>query len=101
MPRSKPAPGKKRSRAKTTAKVLLEEISRRAFDLEMPLTDTRHLILALRMIGDGMVADNNDEGLPIAAVVRAALDRLDDLERGWLGILKTARRRRAASMEKK
>jgi hypothetical protein len=94
MPRSKPAPGKKRPRAKMTPKVLLEEISRRAFDLETPLTDTRHLVLALRMIGDGMVADNNDEGLPIGAVARAVIGRLDDLERGWLRILKTARKRK-------
>jgi len=42
------------------------------------------------MIGDGMVADNNDEGLPIAAVARAASARLDDLERVWLGILKAS-----------
>ncbi len=89
MPRTKPAPGK-RLRAKATAKVLLAEVVHRAFDLETPLTDTRHLVAALRMIGDGMVADNNDEGLPIAAVARAASARLDDLERVWLGILKAS-----------
>ncbi len=91
MPRIKRAPGK-RPRAKATAKVLLEKVVHRAFDLETPLTDTRHLVLALRMIGDGMVADNNDEGLPIAAVARAASKRLDELERVWLGILKAGRR---------
>ena len=91
MPRSKPAPGK-RPRAKATAKARLAEAVRRAFDLEMPLTDTRHLVAALRMIGDGMAADRSDEGLPIAAVARAASERLDDLERVWLGILKAGRR---------
>ena len=90
MPRSKPAPGQ-RPRAKATAKVQLAETVHRAFELEAPLTDTRHLVQALRMIGDGMVADRNDEGLPIAAVARAVLNRLDDLERAWLGILKAGR----------
>ncbi len=90
MPRRKPAPGK-RPRAKATAKVRLAEAVHRAFDLEIPLTNTRHLIAALRMIGDGMVADRNDEGLPIAAIARAASNRLDELERVWLGILKAGR----------
>jgi hypothetical protein len=94
MPRSKRAPAKKRPHTKATAKALLEEISRRAFDLETPMTDTRHLVLALRMIGDGMVAENNDEGLPIAAVARAVVGRLDELEQRWIGILKTARKRK-------
>ena len=91
MPRSKPAPGS-RPCAKATAKVLLERAVHRAFDLETPLTDTRHLVQALRMIGDGMVADCNDEGLPIAAVARAASAHLDELERVWMGILKVGRK---------
>ncbi len=91
MPRRKSAPGK-RPHVKATAKARLTEAIHRAFELEIPLTDTRHLVQALRMIGDGMVADRNDDGLPIAAVARAASERLDELERVWMEILKAGRR---------
>ena len=90
MPRSKHAAGK-HPRAPKTARALLDDVVDRAFDIEQPLTAAEELIQALRMIGDGMAADGNDQGPPIAAVARAVSDRLNELKRAWLAAIKTGR----------
>ena len=74
-----------------TAKALLEQVVDRVYDLEEPLAEATRLVHALRMLGDGMEADGADEGPPIAEVARAAAKRLDELERVWLGVLRSAR----------
>jgi hypothetical protein len=94
MPRTRRAPGK-RSRVQASAKTP-RKIAHRALDMEVPLNDAMEFVQALRMIGDGMVADDNDDGRPIAAVARAALNRLDDLKRAWVGVIKLGRRPAAA-----
>lgn len=90
MPRTTHAP-RKRARAPKTTKALLEQVLSRVLDLEEPLAEATRLVHALRMIGDGMEADGADEGPPIAEVARAAVGRLEKLERGWVGVLRSAR----------
>ncbi len=92
MPRTRRAPGN-RPRAPKTARALLDDVVDCAFDIEQPLTAAEELVQALRMIGDGMAADGNDQGLPIAAVARVVSDRLDALKRAWLAAIKAGRRR--------
>ena len=68
MPQLKAA---KRRCAPATAR--LRKIMDRALDMEGPLDEATELVHALRMIGDGMLADYNQDGRPVAAVARAAL----------------------------
>ncbi len=64
----------------------------RALDMEVPLNDAMHFVLALRLIADGMDTDRDDNGRAIAAVARAALQRLDAVEGAWSGLVKAAQR---------
>jgi hypothetical protein len=66
-----------------------------AFAMEEPLNDAINLVQALRLIGHGLAADHDDAGRPIAALAWAATDQLDELKRGWQGIINAARGRRA------
>jgi hypothetical protein len=52
-----------------------------------PLGETIELLLALELIANGLSADYDDNGIPIAAVVRATMGRLREVERVWLGIM--------------
>ena len=93
MPRSRRALGK-RVRASTSKR--LRSVMDRAPDLEEPLYETRQLLQALKMIGDGMSADYDEQGEPIASVARAALLRLDAVEQAWSRLIEAGQRRRAA-----
>jgi hypothetical protein len=86
MPSRKRLVSGKPSRAQATARARLKKIMKFALDMEEPLNDAIEFVLALRMIGDGMVADYDDQGRPIAAVARAASRRLQALESAWLGL---------------
>ena len=70
----------------------LKKIMGFALDMEEPLNDAMYFVLALRLIGDGIDADHDDNGRAIAAVARAALQRLDTLEDAWSGLIKAGQR---------
>ena len=53
-------------------------------DVEVPLNDAIKYVQALRMIGNGLIAEYDDDGEPIVAVAargRAARNAEDNLER--------------------
>jgi hypothetical protein len=81
MPRTKRAPGK-RPRARDTAKSLAK-VRGLAVDMEVPLDEAADFVLALRLIGNGLIADYNNDGRAIAAVAWAASQRLDALRDIW------------------
>ena len=63
-----------------------------ALDMEVPLNEAVEFVQALRMIGNGMAADDDNDGRVIAAVARAALQRLNDLQGVWSDLIKVAQR---------
>lgn len=83
-------------RARRITKAAVEQVIARAFDMEVPMTQAIELVRAIEMIGNGMTADHNDDGLSIATVASAASAHLDDLKRHWYRLLRAARKRRAA-----
>lgn len=91
-----PAIRRARARVQRNGKSVAEAMRAHAFDMEVPMTQAIELVRAIEMIGNGMEADRNDEGRPIATVARAASERLHDMKRHWLGVLKAARRGRTA-----
>jgi hypothetical protein len=84
----------KPSRVQASAKAPLKKVMGFALDMEEPLNDAMEFVQALQMIGDGMVADHNDQGRPISAVARAASRRLDVLKDTWLGLFKEIKGKR-------
>ena len=82
--RSKP-PGK-------SARRTVDEMRSMLLDIEVPLNDAIKFVHALRMIGNGLIADYDDGGEPIVAVARAASERLETLKTIWNGIHECGRR---------
>jgi hypothetical protein len=78
-------------RAKPTAKAVLARIVDEAANVDAPLAETRNLLHALLVMGFGMIADHEDNGEPIVAVVDAAWQRLDAARDAWTEVVKTAR----------
>jgi len=91
MPRTKRAPGK-RPRAPDNAEAVLTTMVRIALDMEEPLNDADRFLRALRLIGHGMLMDDNDDGGAIVAIAWEAAGRLDSLREAWERILKAAQR---------
>jgi hypothetical protein len=81
MPGTKRAPGK-RPRAHDTVKSLAK-VRDLAVDMEEPLNEASDFVMALRLIGNGLVADHNSDGRAIAAAAWAASLRLDALRDIW------------------
>jgi hypothetical protein len=90
MPRTKRAPGK-RPRARDTAKSLAK-VRDLAVDMEVPLNEASDFVSALRLMGNGLVADYNNDGKAIAAAAWAASQRLDALRDIWDRMYAAARR---------
>jgi hypothetical protein len=90
MPRTKRAPGK-RPRAHDTAKSLAK-VRGFAVDMEVPLNEASDFVSALRLIGNGLAADYNNDGRAIAAAAWAASQRLDALRDIWDRMFKAASR---------
>ena len=59
--------------------------------MEVPLNDAINFVQALRLIGDGLIADHDDSGRPIAALAWAATHQLDELKRRWRRIMRRTR----------
>jgi hypothetical protein len=69
------------------------QILGRALDIEEPLREAADFVLALRQIGHGMIAMNDEEGRAVGAVACAAAERLDRLHDALIALLRAARRR--------
>lgn len=95
MRKTKHSPAKP-SYLQATATARLKKVMGFALDMEEPLNDAMEFVLALQMIGDGMMADYDDKGRPIAAVARAASRRLQALENAWLGLTEVGQGKTAA-----
>jgi hypothetical protein len=52
-------------------------------DIEVPLNDAIDHVQALRLIGQGLIAEYHDAGSPIIATAHAAEARLDALKEVW------------------
>ncbi len=68
--------GKRRARKVERA----EAICVLAADMEHPLEQARSLAMAMRLLGQGMIADYNSTcGEPVFAIADAVKDRLEDV----------------------
>jgi hypothetical protein len=85
----------KRLRARPPAKLVLAQIVDCAANVEAPLAQTRDLLHALLVMGYGMIADREDSGEAVLAVVEAAWQRLDEARDAWRDVVESARRQAA------
>ena len=92
MPRAKR--GRKRSRVRKPAALLLKEMRSLLLDIEAPLRDAMHYVWALQFIGSGLIAEYDDDGEPIVAVARVAAERLEAVKEIWGRIHESGRRKR-------
>jgi len=90
MPRT-PRARARRSRAQP-AKTVLTRIVDHAADVDVPLAQARDFLHALLVMGYGMIADREDNGEPIVAVVEVAWQRLDAARDAWREVVESAKR---------
>ena len=82
MPRSARVSGQKR-RPQKSARRILDDMRIKLLDIEVPLNDAIDHVQALRLIGQGLIAEYHDAGSPIIATARDAEARLDALKEIW------------------
>ena len=92
MPRTRRA-SRTRSRAPSPAK-RLAKVRALVFDMEEPLNEAIDYVVALRLIGCGLAALDNDNGRAILATAWAVSKRLDALKALWGRMLPSQSRRR-------
>jgi CRISPR/Cas system-associated endonuclease Cas1 len=78
--------------AQSKATKSLERVCSLTLDMEEPLRDATAFVLALRLIGQGLLAHDNEEGRAVAAIAWAASDRLDALKQTWDRTYKATRK---------
>ena len=61
---------------------------------DQPLNDAIKYVQALRMIGNGLIAEYDDDGEPIVAVARVAAERLEAVKDIWGRSHESGRRKR-------
>jgi hypothetical protein len=83
--------GVRRKRRHRSARRILDDMRVKLLDLEVPLNDAIDHVQALRLIGQGLIAEYHDAGSPIIATACAAEERLDALKEIWNGIHETSR----------
>src|ERR1700733_238688 len=72
--------GKKRARKVERAEAVFVFAS----DMEHPLEQARSLAVAMRLLGQGMIADYNPQyGEPVFAIADAVKDRLEEVLKLW------------------
>jgi hypothetical protein len=54
-----------------------------ALDIEEPLNDAADYVLALRLVGEGLIAVHDDTGRAVVATAWAAAQRLEALREVW------------------
>jgi hypothetical protein len=74
----------------------LEKVRAIAFDMEEPLNEALDFVVALRLIGNGLIANHDDDGRAIFTIAWAASERIAVLKEKWEGIFKAATGRSAA-----
>jgi hypothetical protein len=90
MARKRP-PQKQRS--PKVAAAALEKVRAIAFAMEEPLNEAMNFVVALRLIGDGLSANHDDDGRAVYAIAWAASERIETLKEKWKGIFRAARGR--------
>lgn len=85
----------KRACAKPTAKNVLAQIVSERANVDAPLAEARDLLHALLVMGYGMIADREDNGEPIVAVVEVAWQRLDAARDAWREVVESAKKHAA------
>ena|SRR5213593_2178865 len=68
----------------------LDKVRTFALDMEEPLNDAADFVLALRLIGYGLMLHDNHDGNAIAAIAAAASERLDAAKAKWERMFKAA-----------
>jgi hypothetical protein len=76
--------------AQSKAAKSLERVQSLTLDMEVPLRDAMQYVVALRMMADGLIQQDRDEGEAVSAVACAALDRLEALKALWDKTFKAA-----------
>jgi hypothetical protein len=64
-------------------------------DIEQPLHDATLTVEALRLVGHGLVFDDQAGGDAVAELARIAVERLRVVEEGWKKVREARRRGRA------
>jgi len=93
MPAARRA-GKKRTRARKGKR---SEPFPLILEIEVPLTEAIHYTDALRLIGHGLIAQDDNGGDAIVALAWAAEQRLETVKSIWNKMLDERRRARRAS----
>lgn len=78
-----PRAPRRRMRPQKSARRVLDDMRVKLLDIEVPLNDAIDHVQALRLIGQGLIAEYHDAGSPIIATARAAEARLDALKEIW------------------
>jgi hypothetical protein len=79
--------GKKRAREVEQARAVFLFAS----EMEHPLEQARSLAVAMRLLGQGMIADYNPEyGEPVFAIADAVKDRLEEVLNLWEKLFEAA-----------
>jgi hypothetical protein len=77
------ASGLRRTLRQRSARRILDDMRAKLLDIEVPLNDAIDHVQALRLMGQGLIAEYHDAGSPIMAVAHAAEERLDALKEIW------------------
>jgi len=86
------ASGTRRKLRHRSARRVLDDMRVKLLDIEVPLNDAIDHVQALRLIGQGLIAEYHDAGSPIIATAHAAEERLDALKEIWNGTRDIGRR---------
>jgi len=78
--------------ARSKAAKSLGKVCELTLDMEEPLREATEFVLALRLIGHGLSAHDNEEGAAITALAWAASKRLCKLNKAWNRTYKAARK---------
>jgi hypothetical protein len=68
----------------------LEKVRAIAFDMEEPLNEALDFVVALRLIGNGLIANHDDDGRAIYTIAWAASERIETLKEKWERIFRAA-----------
>jgi hypothetical protein len=88
MPRRHRTPGARspRGRGRSLRANPAKELARMkslALDIEEPLNDAADYVLALRLVGEGLIAMHDDTGRAVVTTAWAAAQRLEALREVW------------------
>jgi hypothetical protein len=80
----------RRKRTPQRAAKSLAKMQGLALDMEEPLNEAEDLAQALRFIGFGLEAHDDDAGGPVAALAWSAVERLSALKEIWRKMIKAS-----------